>query len=226
MKAEVQAVIGLQDTAIEDTLLQGWLNDGVVDVLLRTQCYVTDATMTETSGTGDYTLDPGILIARSLRWTSTGGSSSYPARVANEEIERLRSAASTVSTTYPAAAYAVIGANVLKVYPTPGAADTITIFYVPRPTAMSDVADDPSSEDFGGIPAEYHKAVVLYAEWKAADYRDDQSSAQGERYRQTYEDEVKRIRKYVTLHGGRLGKAVVHPSRRRTGSARDRDPGW
>jgi hypothetical protein len=52
MKAEVQAVIGLADTGTEDTLLQGWLNDGVIDVLLRTQCYVTDATMTETSGTG------------------------------------------------------------------------------------------------------------------------------------------------------------------------------
>ena len=50
---------------------------------------------------------------------------------------------------------------------------------------------------------------------KTADYRDDETSAQGERYRQNYEDEVQRIRKYTYLHGGRPGRAIASAGRRR-----------
>jgi hypothetical protein len=144
---------------------------------------------------------------KSLRWSTSGGSSTYAERVPNEEIERLRAAATTVATGYPAVYYAIVGANVLKVYPTPSAADTITVFYVPRPTAMSAAQRPVRHHLRRRARRSIHKAIVLYAEWQAADYRDDESSSQGERYRQLYEDEIKRIRRYVTLHGGRLGKA-------------------
>lgn len=228
MENEVQSVIGLASSGNDKTLVDGWLNDGVVDVLLRTECYVTSATMTETSGTGDYTLDTAMLIVKSLRWSAADGSSdSYPQRVPVTEIERLRAATSTTDTTStPASAYAVNGSNLLMVWPTPTAADTITVYYVPRPTAMSSASHDPSNATYGGVPAEFHKAIVLYAKWWAGDFADDQSSAQGERYKQLYEDEIKRIRKYKVLHGGRLGRSLFRPSRRRGVIHNDQYPSW
>lgn len=215
LETNVGSELGLDYTGADKTLLDQRLNQAVRRVLLDTMCYVTSATMSESAGAGDYTLDSNILRVVGWQWSGTNSLYSVPQRTSVPEILRLRSAAQASSTTYPASFYAVSGSNLLMVYPTPAAADTITIYYVPKPTEMSSASHDPSSATYGGIPVEYHDAIEFYALWRLASFADDSSSAQGERYHQLYDAEIKRIRKEVRWHGGAPPKAVANPRRRR-----------
>lgn len=222
-RTSISAELGLSTTAAgaDETEVDRRVNEGVVDVLLRTGCYVASATMAETSGAGDYTLPTACLWVKAFQWSNTGGSYSMPARVSPEEILRLRAWAGTTGSALPASAYAVAGSTLLMVYPVPSAADTITVYYVPRPTAMSSGTHDPSNATYGGIPSEFHPAVEMYALWRLASMTDDQSSGQGERYRIEYEGQdgkggmIARIRGQVYRKGGRPGRAQLGPSRRR-----------
>lgn len=187
------------------------VNEGVVDVVLRTGCKVSSDTITESAGTGDYELNAEIL--RVVGWDWTGVSATLiPERVTVDELLWRRNV--PVDSSYPATAYAFTG-NLLMVYPIPAAADTITVYYVPRPATLSAGSDTPSE-----IPAEHHPAVELYALWKLGSMDDDQSSGQGERYRIQYEGQdgnggmLARIRGQVNLKGGRHGRAQLNPSRR------------
>lgn len=173
--------------------------------------------MTETANQGDYTLDSGIIRLKGWQWAGSGTYSS-PEPVGVDELLRLR-AAGVSAGAWPASYYAVQG-NLLMVYPTPSAADTITIYCTPRPTAMSAGTHDPSSATYGGIPSEFHPAIERYALWKLGSADDDQSSAQGERYRIEYEGSdgtggwVKTIRKYANAKG-KPPRAIVNAHRRR-----------
>jgi hypothetical protein len=193
-------------------------NEAVVDILLKTGCYVTSATMTETSGTGDYTLDTGIMRVKGWQW-SDGSTYSQPERVPIDVLLALRGN-NSASTTWPASFYAVAGANLLMVYPTPAASDTITVYYTPVPTAMSSGSHDPSSATYGGIPVGFHPAIEQYMLWKLASADDDESSGQGERYRIAYEGQqgdggwIKTIRKYTLMHGGKPSRVRVNGRRR------------
>lgn len=200
-RTAVTAKIGLDNTAssAEQGYVDTWLNEGVVRVLMDTQCYVVSGTTTLTSGTGDYTLDAAVLDIVSV-YISSSNPSKPLTRLTPHEILLLRQGSSTNSS--PASAFAVNGANMLMVWPTPASADTLTFYYIPRPTAMSSASHDPSNATYGGVPSEYHKAVEFYACWQAADYDDDQSSAQGERYRQQYDNEIHRVRRRMLGKGG------------------------
>jgi hypothetical protein len=210
----IKAELGLDtlNSGSEQTECDRRVNEGVLDILRKTECYVTSATMTETSSTGDYDLDTAILRVKGWLWAGTG-SSSVPERVSPQEIERMRAASVAVVAT-PASYYAVAGANRLMVYPTPGASDVVTIYYVPRPTAMTDGAHDPSDAPYGGIPEEFHPAIESYALAKLASMDDDDSSQQGMRYRAEYQQWVKDIRREVNLKAGPLPRAVINPNRR------------
>lgn len=195
--------------------ITGWLNEGVIDVLRRTHCYVKEAAMTMTANVSDFTLDAAILAIDELYVTSGGQGYPLEPRPARSVI-RMRLSSTTSS---PCRYYALLGNNLLTFYPTPSANDTLTVFYVPRPTAMSSGSDDPSSTTFGGIPSEYHPAVECYAMWKAAAYKKDQASAQGERYRIEYEGQdghggrVAGIKRDLSHKAGRpLGYFMVPPS--------------
>jgi hypothetical protein len=76
---------------------------------------------------------------------------------------------------------------------------------------MSNNSDDPANPNFGGLPPEFHPAVINYACWKAGEYTQHEQSQMGEKWRITYEGKdgtegdiarIKRILvKRVTPHG-------------------------
>lgn len=195
-RTRISAKLGLDNSASGDqTLIDDWVNEGYEDVLLRTRCKVSSATMDLTAGTADYTLPTDILAAIDMDIATS--TDTFPlVRTDAEDILRRRRA--STSTDSPSRFYAVEGSNLLLVYPTPSAADTITIYYVPRPTALSATSDEPSD-----IPSEFHKAIEFYALAEGADYDDDASSAQGERYRILYEQKLFELRKSMRWKGGR-----------------------
>jgi hypothetical protein len=197
MTTQVAGELGLHTT---DDQARIWreLNRGVRDVLLRTRCYVTTTTLSLTEGTGDYTLSANTLA---INYAYVTGEERLLEPVNPEEIieRRLRTTSTDTSTLY-----AMQGANLLMVYPTPSSSGTLTFYYVPQPTAMSISSHDPSEATYGGIPDEYADAIEMYACWRLGSMRDDQTSGQGERYRILYEGQDGR--------GGRIAqiKREIH----------------
>jgi hypothetical protein len=101
-------------------------------------------------------------------------------------------------------------------YPAPGTGGTLTVYHVPTPTALSASGDDPSVAANGGVPQILHEAIKWYACSIAASYDDDQTSAQGQRYRDWYKEEITRYREILRKRGGtRNARAVVNDKRRR-----------
>jgi hypothetical protein len=206
-RAEMAAVLGLDNAVAGDqTYMDAFINEAVADVMVKTHCKVLPFEMSTTAGEGDYTLSTEVLAFIELSITSS--SSDYALeRVAPAEILRLRR--NSESTSSPSLSYAVSGANMLMLYPTPDAVDTITGIYVPRPATLAAGGDTPSS-----IPSEWHRLVSYYALFRGADMDDDASSEMGERYRALYENGIREMRRAVYQHGGaRMAPIRVNPRR-------------
>lgn len=165
-----------------------------------------------TAGVGDYTTDTSMLAIQDLGYTAASGASGPLTRVTPADILRFRTA--TPASGARVGYYALNGNDLIMLYPTPSSSsDTLTVYYVPRPTALSSTsstAHDPSSETYGGIPSEYHKAIELYALAQAAEFMDHQPSQFGVRYRAEYEAKLVEVKRAMRHRGGRsLGPAIV-----------------
>lgn len=216
LRRHVQQKIGLDTTSsgTEETLVDEWLNQGVVDLLLRTKCNVNSDDMYTTANQDDYTLDTDILAIQDIVYTPSNGGARPVTRTTPNRIIELRQGDGTIAGS-GATHYALNGNDMMMFYPTPTAVDKVTVYYVPRPTAMSVTSHDPSSETYGGIPSEYHLSIVYFALAQAADYDDDTTSGMGEYYRQRYEEWVVRVRQYMRDKGGRyMGPAPIGRLRR------------
>ena len=187
LESNVAGVLGLDfdstaPTAGDGPRLLGWANDAVIDLLRRTHCYIAPATLTMTAGTSDYRLDSSVLAIEDMYLTSA--STNYRVkRVTTTELLDMRMYSTSTSLVQK---YALNGVDMVMVYPAPLQADTLTIYYVPKPTALANPTDDPSTASLGGIPTEYHYGLELYMMWKAGDAFDDEGSSNGESYRRLY----------------------------------------
>lgn len=211
LRLVVQLKLGLDQTSDsdEEVLLDSWINAGVIDLLLRAKVNVNPGTMTTTTNEGDYTLTQDALAIEDLTYSDAStGLTRTLTRVTAADILRFRSAtpAAGTNTRY----YAFTGNDLFMFYPTPESADTITVYYVPRPTPMTVGSHDPSTETYGNIPAEYHKAIELYALAEAAEFTDHQPSQYGALYRQQYEQKLVEVKRAQRHKGGRsLGPAII-----------------
>ena len=198
MRTEVTGELGLDNTAssADQVRTDLWLNRGVRDVLRKTFCYQDQITATP-GAVSEYALAATVLDIVDLAVT---GQVSDPLRATPAQVRRyLRGSASSSGTVQH---YALAGSNMLLFYPTLGAATVIDMLVVPAPTAMTDGAHDVTSATYGGIPDDYAYLVELYAKAKLASFRDDQTSAQGQRYRDEYREGVAEARKELQFKGG------------------------
>ncbi len=193
----------------ERDLLDGYINEGVEQVLLRTKVNKKTASVALTAGVGDYTLDP-IMLSFDDMWISPASNPSWLPMLEpldTYDIRAMRNLQSVVAS--PTIYYAFEG-NVIMLYPLPAAGDTLHIVYVPRPTAMTNQSHDPSQSPYGELPSEFHTVVEDYAKWKMADYADDGSSQIGAKYQTDYEGGIIRIKTLLVKKGGvRTGRAQV-----------------
>lgn len=200
LKTNVNAELGLDSTAsgAEDVLLGVRLNEGVREVLLRTHCKVSVATTALTAGTADYELPTDVLAMHEIKTSALRSLE----RENPATIHSLRQAAATATAAYTFL-YALDGANLLMLYPTPSASDVLTLYYVPKPTEMSAAGNDPSTATYGGIPVQWHDALELWAMHKLGSYDDDASSKIGSDYLVRFEQRVREIRLEIKNMGGR-----------------------
>ena len=210
LKSNVSKELGLDETASgdEDTLLGRRLNQAVREFLVDTRIYVTTTSLTVVAGDDPIDLQAGGTHVPSgdlsvLAIDQIIDSNSVPLeRVSPGDMNELYRASSTAGGS-GLRRYALYGANLLRIWPKPGATEVFTFLYTPRPTEMSSGAHDPSSVIYGGIPAEYHEALEFWALWRLASYDDDTSSAQGDRYLGQYQMMVSKARRGMRLKGGR-----------------------
>lgn len=198
----------------EKTTIDDAINVAVQRVLEDTHCYVKQIDYTGWDGTSqDYTLDAAILDIEEVQLSSTGVT--YPLeRLSIIDILEKRRLGQVSGS--PTRFYAVSGANLLMFYPAPGAADTLIAYVIPVPTALANSSDDPSNTTYGGVPQILHRAIFYFACSDLASYDDDQTSAQGQRYRDWYDKEITRYKEILRKRGGtRNARAVVNSKRKR-----------
>lgn len=216
--ARVAAAIGLSVTGEELTLLQEWADEAVVDVLLRTHCRVELGDITLSAGVGDYRLDTNVLAVEER--SITGATYGYNVVSLGDIYEmRLRDAAAPVDQII---ALAVEG-DLMLVYPTPTATQTIRYVYVAKPTAMTSDSHDPSTSTYGGIPTEYHDCIETYMLREAAKYDGKTTSPTWAEYDSDYDKKCAYARKETRKKAkrGLLAARVGYPGRSHVGRRND-----
>lgn len=147
--------------------------------------------MTLTAGTASYTFPSAVHQIHGMSVTTTSGVLYPPLeKVDIETIMQYRKAAGGASTvTGTVEYYALLGFQDFEVYPTPQAADTITIYYSGLPTALSANTDVPV------FPEPYaSKCLEYWALAEAADWKSDPTETE---YRALAEEWKGRFRAFL-----------------------------
>ena len=200
LQVEVAEQIGSIDATNDATKINRYLNRGVRHVLRHTHCYAAEGTVTP-GAADNYQLASTYLDIIDASFTQNSEHWELE-RVSPEQLRRLRRNGSAVSTSGPTRYYALAGSNLMMFYPQPGASDTLSLLYVPAPTAMSSGSHDPSNATYGGVPEDYHELIVLYACWWLAMYDDDQSSQYGRDYKALLDLGINQAKRELERKGG------------------------
>src|SRR5262245_20318679 len=171
----VQLTLGAEDALINDetVLIKEYVNEGVIDILIRTRPHTRCLDLTLTPDVGRYDLSSSIL---SLKDVESGGA--FLEAYSREDIVARQAIGA------PGYAYEE---PMLWISPIPSEANTIGAYGVLRPNPMVVDSDDPSNPGLGGLAPEFHPAIVNYACWKTGEYVQHEQSQGGERWRVLYE---------------------------------------
>lgn len=191
MTGTVQAFLGLQEIEYFDEtgFVKSEVNRGLLDMLARTRCVVRCVDLRVLADVGEYVVGNQILSLVDIE-DGLG-------KVGRDSFYRP--------------SFTLIRSDILRIQPTPSEDGEVQVWAVKRPAPMVDPTDSPSDEEHGAIPEEFQDAIVTYALWKCADYADDASANQGERYRLLYEGQ--------DGGGGRLSQIRAQVNKRGTSRA-------
>jgi hypothetical protein len=222
LKLRVSRVLGIglgTDDAGQDEeeLLNELANEAVVDILSRTRVHVRETSIPITSVCDEF--DIGDTILRIWRLRRYGSNDTDPTSLTEGTSYDLESD----EYAFPGFTRIVLGRQA-------AVGDSITAWYTPMPAPMSDDAHDPATKPYGRIPAVFHRAIIDYMCWHAADKLGDMQAGRGERYRILYEgkdgmgsggSDLGRIKFMVNQRGG-----LSRVKRDRALLAGDRDPSF
>lgn len=189
----VKYTLGMQEIVAHDEIafIKAYLNEGVLDVLVRTRPYTRTINLSLTGGVAIHDMSTDILALLDVQHPYYG----FLQRLSREDITDAQNRAE------PGFAYEE---PLLWISPVPTVAKGISAYGVFRPNALSGDGDDPQLETYGGLAPEFHPAILNYACWKAAEYTQHEQSAMGEKWRIAYEGkdgdtgDISRIKKILT----------------------------
>lgn len=214
LKAAVIAKTRLDSTA-DATRVADWINQVYAQVCIETECLQQAATMTLAANSATYTVPASVVRMKRVVIQPTGGSYGPPLeQVGLDEILWRRNAnGSSAVANGTATMFALVGMNQLELWPTPAGADSLEMFYVYQPTALSGATDVPA------IPEPYASKVLEYgALAEAADFTADIIGKFD--YRQMYQIWLGKFQTHMSRRSGsQTGQLAIH--RRFTGLPHD-----
>jgi hypothetical protein len=133
------------DATADVSKAKDWVNQVYADVCVQTEALQDYADMVATANTSVYDLDTDIVRIKQMYVTPTGQGQSRPLIPTSIEqiLEWSYSNGATSTNSGAITHYAMFGIQKIQFYPTPTAADTITVYYVKQPTALDLDADIP-----------------------------------------------------------------------------------
>jgi hypothetical protein len=194
--------------------VNAWINQAYFDACVDTESIVTSSTMAVTANVSSYTLPSAVARIKQMFVTPVSGSQSGPIQLTTLEqiLAKRRSQGTAIQGGY-ITHYAMLGADDFEVYPTPGSADTITIYYVGLPTALSADSDLPVIQEPWASKLLEYGALAEAGDWKG--------DPTGPEWRQIFELWKQRYRAHLTRKmGGQAGQFTMFPS----GAGRPHDP--
>lgn len=186
-------------TGTSDTSkVKDWINQAYSRACLDTEYVQDKTTYTLTAGTAEYdltTISSSIARIKQITVTYSGVLSPPLRRVTLERILRFQESAGGAAVPLaPSQFYALAGYKKLVLYPTPANADTLTVWYVGSPTALS------GDSDVSILPEPFSSKLLEYgALAEAADFKGD--PAEGE-YRQLFEVWIQKLREQMHYRQG------------------------
>jgi hypothetical protein len=166
-KATLDPVLDLPKT-------KDWINQVYFQAAVETEAISGEATMSLTAGSGSYALPAQVARIRQMSVQPSGSTVFNAPLILTTLDEILQRRQAGQQGSYPQAThYTMVGINGFEVWPTPSAADVITIYYVSYPTALSANTDVPVFEE------PYASKILEYgALAEAGDFKGDPATGQ------------------------------------------------
>lgn len=190
--------------------IKDWVNRAYFDAVMETECIKANTTLNLVSGTNQYTLPTAakridyIVIQQS-------GQNFYgpPLRLVSldEILWRRVSSGGSAVTNGTATYYAFSAPNLIDLWPTPGGADTASVYYSAQPTALSADSDVPNIIEPYATELLESGALV-----HATDYLKDLIS--NNTYRQMFEINMQKFRQHLSRAHGAQSKEFRIPGPR------------
>lgn len=190
------------DAAEDRERVKDWINQIYADACIETQASITAATMVLTANEPTYTLPAALIRITDIFVSPVSGTQYGPLEpVTLAQILRWRTGQGGANTTSGSVThYCRRGINLVDFYPTPSSADTLTVYYVERPTSLSQDADTPE------LPEPYASKVLEYgALAEGADFKMDPREQE---YRGLYQDWLRRLQVHLNVAGGGVAKQI------------------
>lgn len=151
--------------------VRDWINISYTQACVETECNVTFATMTLTSGSGPYTLPAGVARIKQMFITPAGQTSALQQSpltltTLDDILQKRRVGGVTPQAGAYSTHYTLLGINEFEVWPTPPAADVLTIYYAAFPTPLSANGDLPIIEEPYATYLLQYGALAQAGDWK------------------------------------------------------------
>lgn len=149
-----------------DVQLRRWLNEGIRDIARRTRHYVDKDTIAVTANDGEYTVAEDVLFIKHVYFQPTGDSRQIPLEPrAFEAMNQVWLDRQDQAAGYPMifTTYGYAPTLVIKLYPVPSVAGTLTL-HVARLPADLDVTAGTGNID---APTGWLEVAYDYAEYMA-----------------------------------------------------------
>jgi hypothetical protein len=177
--------------------VKDWINQAYTQVVVETECLQKRATMTLTVNGAIYTL-PSAVIRLKYVTIRGSGQSEYGPPLEEATVDDLlnwrRSSGGVNAASAVPTHYALVGLNQFELWPPPAAADTMLVYYVYLPTALS------ANGDVAVLQEPWNSRLLEYgALVEASDYIDVPKS---DVYRQWYDLWMGRFRQHLVRRGG------------------------
>lgn len=215
IRNNIFAKLRWDDSAANIVLLKDFINHRYAEICMRTEALQTKGTMTLTPNEPSYLLDVDIIRIKMIRGKAAGstdwGGPLYETDL--DDLLELRRSVPYATNDGAPSRYSLIGKNRLELHPAPATADTLEVWYVYLPTALSADGDIPELQE------PYVKLIEYGASYDVALIQKDPDALL---YREDYERGIREFRGHMNRRAGgpvqqlrvayHVPRLSVHPS--------------